>query len=537
MNYLELNLNFFRLQVDIKEADPKIKEYYKIYWRLKSSLLEQQILGSSLENLEVDHDKDVHSLLQEKCENVTSKAQSCQLNKSGTLAVKTVSDSDTITEDTNSSVKSKAEILVKPPRKSNEPKKWLKSASSKLFEGSSFKKRNPRKALQKKSQLDLSSSFQTDSCEQSFMSNASFQSSSCDSPLPDMEANDTSFSLGNEVSPKIKSLIESSSSLSPLFASSTKVKIVAAPSNTPPQSNNLMLQNSRPKTARKLDVGWVERCTQMAEKSLEEGRISLDSGFGSASASFLSTTLDTPTLTEPPEDVPSSDDELICDSDDENSSKMVLSLKRKADNIATSLPGTDDPSVAGELTKKIKFEHPLACQISAAPQTSVPASQQSTAPARSASILKPTSVQPKNRVDQVKKEVLEKKIKAGTLNENYVKINIKKKVFVRGKRTFNFGKHKKTEWKKKKRELDAGGEIGGILRCYKCGDVGHYARSCQSAKEDKLIPVDETLEEDLGLPSLQEAEEMAREAALTLPVKQKTSLRLPQVCWMTRFTS
>ncbi|CRK97815.1 CLUMA_CG011191, isoform A [Clunio marinus] len=46
-----------------------------------------------------------------------------------------------------------------------------------------------------------------------------------------------------------------------------------------------------------------------------------------------------------------------------------------------------------------------------------------------------------------KKEILKKKIAAGTLNDNFVSVNLKKKVFVRGKKAFSFSKYKKTMWK------------------------------------------------------------------------------------------
>lgn len=47
-------------------------------------------------------------------------------------------------------------------------------------------------------------------------------------------------------------------------------------------------------------------------------------------------------------------------------------------------------------------------------------------------------------------ESKEKPIKNKNLNENYVRLNMKKKVFARGKTTFNFSKFKKNNWKKKK---------------------------------------------------------------------------------------
>lgn len=45
------------------------------------------------------------------------------------------------------------------------------------------------------------------------------------------------------------------------------------------------------------------------------------------------------------------------------------------------------------------------------------------------------------------KNKLEKRVSAGTLNENFVRVNLKKKIFVRGKKSFNFSSYKKKVWK------------------------------------------------------------------------------------------
>ncbi|XP_017875083.1 ATP-dependent DNA helicase Q4 isoform X2 [Ceratina calcarata] len=120
------------------------------------------------------------------------------------------------------------------------------------------------------------------------------------------------------------------------------------------------------------------------------------------------------------------------------------------------------------------------------------------------------------------KEKLEKKIADGKMNENFVRINLKKKVFVRGKKHFNFSKYKKNQWKERKKELESGeGSLAvadfvekiGTHGCFICGERGHFSRRCPKRKGDDLVPLDE-IDEDSEFPTLEQAQEMASKNAI-----------------------
>jgi hypothetical protein len=68
------------------------------------------------------------------------------------------------------------------------------------------------------------------------------------------------------------------------------------------------------------------------------------------------------------------------------------------------------------------------------------------------------------------KERLEKKVSDGRVNENFVRINLKKKIYVRGRKNTSYSKYKKMMYKKK--QVGPGGECSTSRgNCFNCGEV------------------------------------------------------------------
>jgi ATP-dependent DNA helicase Q4 len=93
---------------------------------------------------------------------------------------------------------------------------------------------------------------------------------------------------------------------------------------------------------------------------------------------------------------------------------------------------------------------------------------------------------------------------------NFVKINLKKNVFVRGKKNMTGGKYRRMEWKRKNAAKD-GPSLKKVI-CYRCKEEGHWARDC-TGQTDKLMPsglMQNGGEDEGDFPSLEQAADMAK---------------------------
>ncbi|CAB3362089.1 Hypothetical predicted protein [Cloeon dipterum] len=110
------------------------------------------------------------------------------------------------------------------------------------------------------------------------------------------------------------------------------------------------------------------------------------------------------------------------------------------------------------------------------------------------------------------KEVLEKKITDGKLNDNFVRVNLKKRVFVRGKKNTNFSKYKKMMYKRKQSDNNYDGGNGTVKKgsCFTCGMAGHWANNCP--QNDGLISMEVADQiDDSPYLTLEEADALATE--------------------------
>jgi len=397
-----------------------------MYWKIKTSLLEKTLTG------EVDDAND--STVDE------------------TLFLSYINDQ----------TESNKPINDDPPVNTNKPSVWGKHLnnkpkteiptivksiennisvkfSKKLFDGCDFKKRNPRKSIVKKKTSELDCSQNVSECITNITSNDSnIQEDSAfhdDSNLS-VIASDSNVLINSTIQ------ISNNSSYAP-----QPLSLLQKLNNSFEASPRMMTVN------RKLDEGWLERCNENNSK-------------------ITNTNIIQPILKKEIE----SDTDVVYESDNETQDIPLYSSQRiKAQEFSDSQNGinqetiVDDNDISRSSKKRYNSDEEFEeCSIQS-------------------KILKThdlDSVQLSTK-DRRKKGMLEAKISSGKASENFVKLDMKRKIYSRGKRSVKTTTYKKKQWKNRKQEL--GGDFSAtnrttLLKCFKCGDIGHYSKHCNKSK-------------------------------------------------------
>ena len=431
--------------------------------------------------------------------------------------------------------------------------------SEKLFVGSKFNKRNPRKSRsfsrpprRNLSDFSVHSSFDDSQDSQSFSQDSqSFlqefsQSFTQDEIQALGEKNNFAFFsqqlsqetgievIKHQTTPHIKEVpvFEDHSKVShiniiespvrernvTLFNSQEKYKVISDTStiiNQPVSAVHKALLTSHLKEkkltpARMIDKGWLERCTQRnslehyTKKMNDSGIASMESSTVSEQASsrevtpkLMQCTDDTPSHNYNENSVSESDEDIIGNSEDECERRPSLGIKRLSFGTKRKLNlisrNSHEISASVHPHKKLKNDatypgHDKPVVVEPGDRVvEIPSTQEME---KIAEAILTSEQEVSKRKETVsgklsKKDIFEKKMASGQANENFVRINLKKKVYVRGKKNMNFSKYKKAEWKKKKRMAgnSLNDEAGSTdLKCFKCGEVGHFSRNCFSLK-------------------------------------------------------
>lgn len=418
--------------------------------------------------------------------------------------------------------------LKKP---SGEKPKQEKSAilsryTAKLFAGATFRKRNPRKSFIRKeksmnSLLQPENSLTTDS-NQSFSLSESNFSSEVDSSVVKEESvsavDDDSTCLGLENSCfKIVKSTQSQQQFQPVSLLQKNVK----------EDLSISKNTLGPRC---IDKGWLDRLEKVTSVETKSQVNTSDSGIELTDSSVEQKS--SPQNTPDVQAGFSDEDDFVCDSDDE-SERTSISFSSLNSSIASRsfsrLPTA--PSTLNTVTSQSFGKLPTmpstnnsfkraSSSLSCINQTAEVASSAKrpmtidksegiesvskkakldfgvlSENLNSSSSRLPVNIRPLTDLDSnfklsieeleskpikskvnAKEEGLRKKLISGTANENFVKINIKKKTYVRGKKTMTFQKYKKQKWKDLKKNQNT--DVRGILKCFKCGDVGHFAKNC-----------------------------------------------------------
>lgn len=400
-----------------------------MYWKIKTSLLEKTLVSGldDTEDSTVDEQLFLNNINDQMQENIpTEDFTSVKINKTSVWG-----------EHLNKKPISEKKTIVKPIENSVSVK-----LSKKLFDGCDFKKRNPRKSFVKKktSLLDCSQNISDDITDiVSNDSNAQEDSAFHEDSNLSVIATDSDLSISQTIT-----VLNSSNCIS------QPLSILQKSSNSFETSPKLSTIH------RKLDEGWLERCNENNSK-ISNFKIIL------------------PIEKKTKEIEIESDIDIIYDSDNETQDIPLYSSQRiKAQEVNCDINSQksiiqENNDISRNLKKRYKSDDDFEECL------------------KQSKVLKSDDHEniKLSIKDNHKKKILEAKMSSGKVNENFVRLDMKRKIYSRGKRSVKTTTYKKKQWKNRKKEL--GEEYiatsrTSLLKCFKCGDIGHYSKNCLKSK-------------------------------------------------------
>ncbi|XP_044751568.1 ATP-dependent DNA helicase Q4 [Coccinella septempunctata] len=411
-------------RLDIKEADSKVRNAYKTYFRLKTAALERSFMG--IDGFCSDEEQPICDTQQ--ADPVSKTDEHCDMKKN------CLPDSTWGKHLNKKPLEKSHSEPLKPAANLNQ--KFV----SKLSVGSKLVKRNPRKSLSQNKHTTTSSQ------EKQNLNITSTSVPICRSYSEPVQVETNSVDLSSEIShPQLNT---------------QRVKIVPA-NKVAPTSINIIndLMDRKVGTTPKLrnvDVKWLERVeinTEVHNKN-ETQVTKIDS---------------------------ISDEDIIDNSDDDsNCSSHVAKRFKYSNNVtpnfqkfikhniisdklaaATSVANCASSTQTSELSQ-LSTVPSAENSISSVSQKgmgtkdlSTKSSQENENDSNKIESGGCSSYNNRNKeIDEHENEALTSLKKKKNLNENFVRVNLKKKIYARGKKTMNFSTYKKNLWKSRKKFME-----------------------------------------------------------------------------------